>query len=119
MVKLQTELSVGFDRPLLNQAYVIIDAKEIQVEDTRRNKEYPAIRVTMKNAENLEDKVNYTLSLWLSEQPTPNSKLGSFIQAFLDFFKGSKDAYETDNWKEHTIKLLRWRDKDRQIEVIK
>ena len=111
-MKLKTEL---YASPKEEEDYIISGAEQVEVRSG--NKSYDAIKVTMLSVDN-KDKSIYTLSLWLSDEASRTSKLGSFISAFYEFFKGQEDANETDNWLEHTIKVKRWRDKDREIEVL-
>jgi len=56
------------------------------------------------------DDKNYSLTLWLTDTASSTSKLGSFITAF--------DSINTDTWLEKVIKIIKWQDKDREIEVL-
>ena len=112
MTKLKTEL---FSEPKEGEQYTISGVEEVEVET--EGKTFDSLRVTMVS-QNAEDKTVYSLTLWLTDESSRTSKLGSFISAFRDFFKGKEDANDTDTWLEHTIKIKRWRNRDREIEVI-
>ena len=111
-MKLKTEL---YASPEEEENYVISSVEQVEVKSG--NKTYDALKVTMVSV-NSKDNSIYTLSLWLSDEASRTSKLGSFLSAFADFFEGKEDANDTDTWVEHTIKVKRWKDKDREIEVI-
>ena len=113
MVNLKTEL---FAEPKEGIKYTISSVKEVTIKD-RANKEYEALRVVMVSSDK-DDKTVYSLTLWLTDEASSTSKLGSFISGFRDFFKGKEDANDTDTWLEHTIQVKRWRNKEREIEVL-
>ena len=56
------------------------------------------------------DNKSYSLTLWLTDTASSTSKLGSFVTAF--------DSVNTDDWLEKVIKIVKWQDKDREIEVL-
>ena len=109
MVEIKAELIA---QPKEGENYNIVEVKEIEVETRGGN--YPALRVLMKSV-NKEDKLAYSVSLWLSDTTGSRSKLGSFIDAFSGKVN---DASETEDWLGHTVKFIKWRTKDREIEVI-
>jgi len=110
--KIKTEL---IKQPKEGQQYTIKKVEEVTIEI--RNNDYDAYRVEMKSTDT-KDTSLYSISLWSSETSGSTSKLGSFLDAFQMFFKGSKDAYETDNWVGHIIQFNTWKDRDRDIQVI-
>lgn len=117
MVKLKTTVTDKVTEIEKGYEYKIVSAKEVAIEDLKKNKEYDAIRVVLKPTDE-EDTNMYSVSLWLSDTSTENSKLGSFISAFKKFLPKDKDAFETNDWIGHTIKVKEWRNKNREIEVI-
>ena len=117
--KLKTEIA-NFSGVEVNESYIIQDAelKEISYGQGKEKDSKDAIVVTMKSI-NAKDETIYTESLWMTDTATPNSKLGSFIVAFEDFFKGDNEkASETNNWINHTVKIRDWKNKKREIEVM-
>ena len=112
MPKIKTEL---IKQPKEGQQYTIEKVEETTIET--RQGEFDAYRVEMKSTDTKDTNL-YSVSLWSSETAGSQSKLGSFLDAFQMFFKGSKDSYETDNWIGHTIQFETWKDKDREIKVI-
>ena len=105
-----------FTEPKEGKQYIITEAKEATVKIEEQ--ETQTIRVVLKST-NEQDKTVYSTSLWLSDSASATSKLGSFVEAFALFFKGVKDAYETDNWLNHTVEIVSWKERQREIEVIK
>lgn len=72
--------------------------------------------------------IQYRTTAWLGQNDTvgTRSKLGCFISAFTDYFEGENNnadtalfmASDTDNWKNHYIKVISWKSKNREIKVI-
>lgn len=113
MPKIKTEL---IKLPKEGQELKIVKVEETTIETPKG--EFDAYRVEMKS-NNAKDTSVYSVSLWASASAGSQSKLGSFLDAFQMYFKGEKDAYDTDTWIGHTIKFNTWQDKNRDIEVIK
>jgi len=79
-------------------------------------------------------KTNYRITAWLGQNETVGirSKLGAFISAFTDYFETKTDAnnvplssdnalimaQDTDKWLNHTVKIISWRNKSREVKVI-
>jgi hypothetical protein len=74
-------------------------------------------------------KIQYRVTAWLGQNETvgTRSKLGAFIHAFTDFFEDATKgdtatalqmAQDTENWKNHFIKIVSWRAKNREIKVL-
>lgn len=112
MPTLKTEL---FAMPKENEKYVISVVEQVEVKD-RTGKTYDALKVSM-NSVDKQDKKLYTLTLWLTDEASSTSKLGSFISAFDDFFKGKENAHDTDTWVGHIIQIKLWKERQRVIEV--
>jgi len=102
--------------PKEGQEYIITFVEKVIVE-SRDGKKYDALKVLLKSV-NEKDVTEYSLTLWLTDTASPTSKLGSFVGAFEDFLKDYVKACDTDNWLQHTVKVIIWRDKNRKIEVI-
>ena len=114
MVKMDTEL---FAEPKEGLKYTISSAEQVTIKNSS-GKEFEAIKVLMVSTD-AKDKNVYSLTLWLTDEASSTSKLGSFISGFRDFFRETKeDASETDNWLTHTVQVKRWRNKEREIQVI-
>jgi hypothetical protein len=75
------------------------------------------------------EKIQYQITAWLGQNDTvgTRSKLGCFISAFTDYYErkteGNTDkalemAQDTENWKEHQIKVISWKEKNREIKVL-
>jgi hypothetical protein len=68
------------------------------------------------------------VTAWLGQNDTvgTRSKLGSFISAFTDFYETTEatvqealnKAQDTDSWKNHFIKVISWKNKNREIKVV-
>lgn len=73
-------------------------------------------------------KVQYRITAWFGQNDTvgTKSKLGAFISAFTDYFKNeTKDtdkalekAQDTNNWLKHMIKIVSWKEKNREVKVV-
>jgi len=103
MVEIKTEL---FAEPKEGQTYVIEKAGMKQVKTS--NKTYDAIGVEMHSTDKL-DKNLYSLTLWMQDTASSNSKLGSFLVAL---------GNNTESWVGKTIRVRTWRNKEREIEVL-
>jgi len=103
MPEIKTNL---FAEPKQNTVYVITDVKQKDVKTDEGIK--PALSVLMKNVDS-DDAMVYSTTLWLTDNSTTTSKLGSFVLAL---------GTNTDSWKNKKIKILSWIEKDREIEVI-
>lgn len=105
MVEIKSEL---FAEPKEGQSYDIKEAKEITVKSSDGKNEYPAISVVMLSTDKT-DKSKYTVTLWLTDNASSTSKLGSFMLAL---------GNDTDKWLGKTIRIRSWRNKIREIEVV-
>lgn len=73
-------------------------------------------------------KVQYRITAWFGQNETvgTKSKLGAFISAFTDYFeietkdidKALEKAQDTANWLSHVIKIVSWKEKNREIKII-
>jgi hypothetical protein len=77
---------------------------------------FTGIRISMKSDKNPD--VNYATMLWTREVAGKSSKLGSFIYAFKEFFGDIEKAMDTDNWIGHTVRLISWAPKKREVKVL-
>ena len=79
---------------------------------------YKGLRVTMRNATDKNDTETYTTMLWLRDTAGSNSKIGSFIAAFTKFFGDEEKALDPENWVGHTIYMVSWQDRNREVKVV-
>ena len=79
-------------------------------------------------------KIKYRVTAWLGQNDTvgTRSKLGAFISAFTDYFETKTDinnvpydtdtaikmAQDTDKWLSHFVKIISWKNKNREIKII-
>ena len=47
------------------------------------------------------------------------SKLGSFLDAFTQFLGDEDLALDTDNWLKHEVRIVSWKEKAREVAIIK
>jgi len=81
---------------------------------------FKGARVTLRDIKNKDD-IRVTM-LWARDVAGRNSKLGAFLYAFSEFFKGTdkeNDYDDTDNWIGHQIKVIKWKERNREIVVVK
>jgi len=114
MPRIKTELAEGVE-PVEGYTYVITSVEErktavqgflghrVMLEPTKRKEKDESVYATM---------------LWSREEAGVASKLGSFMAAFLDFYGDEDEAFNTDNWKGATIRVVSWQPRKRAIEVI-
>ena len=115
MPKLTTKLAEGVE-PVEGQAYVITEVNDIKTPVQG----YSGYRVVLEPIKRKEgDDNKYATVLWARETAGVLSKLGSFIKAFMDAFGDEDTAMDTDSWKDATILIKKWRQKDREVEVVK
>ena len=57
--------------------------------------------------------------LWMRETAGVKSKLGSFLDAFTTFLGDEDSALDTENWLKHEIRIVSWKEKAREVAVIK
>lgn len=127
MVQLSSEV-VESKEPLEGQIYIIENTEMIHM----NVQQYNGLRVEMTDTkeEKLENKQKYATMLWMRDEASQNSKLGSFLQSFKKYFDGKTvkdkkgvetniDYQDTDNWLNHTIKFVKWQNKSREIQIVK
>jgi hypothetical protein len=56
--------------------------------------------------------------LWSREVAGGKSKLGAFLNAFTEFFGDEDEALNTDSWVNHTIRIISWKPRAREIKVV-
>lgn len=103
LVEIKTEL---FSKPKASGKYEIVKAEEKTI-DIGNNQKKPAITVTLKSTDKTDNNI-YTESLWLTDNASSTSKLGSFLVAL---------GNDTENWIGKTILFREWSNKNREIEV--
>lgn len=125
MVKLTSNLG-DFSEPEEKEQYTI---KSVESVDKEKTKGYIGIVVQFEPTEPTPDteKIDYRTTAWYGNTDIvgSKSKLGAFISAFSNFFgEQTNDADEavamaqdTNNWLNHTIKIISWREKKREITV--
>jgi hypothetical protein len=113
-VRIKTELAESVE-PVEGQTYTITAVEQA----TTAVRQYGAIRIGLEpEKRKKDDEDDYATMLWSRDVAGIRSKLGAFISAFLEFFDDEEKAMETDNWKGHKIRIVSWKDKDREITVL-
>lgn len=56
--------------------------------------------------------------LWLREVAGSQSKLGSFINAFSEFFGDLEKAKVASNWVGHVVHIITWAPRNRSVKVV-
>ena len=109
------------EEPVGGKSYIITKTEEVKTAVQGFN----GLRVTFdptdakeKAALKEEGKTCCTM-LWMRETAGVKSKLGSFLDAFTNFLGDEDLAMDTDNWSKHEIRIISWKEKAREIAVIK
>ena len=124
MVRINQGLS-DFQEPEEGEQYQIVNVSE----NTSKGFKGLTIEFTPKKQTEQNAKIKYRVTAWLGQNDTvgTRSKLGSFISAFTDFFetenkgdtqKALEMAQDTANWTAHLVKIVAWKNKNREIKVI-
>jgi len=114
MPKIKAGLTEGVE-PTEGQVYTVIGAKEVKT----AVQGYNGIRVELEPVRRKEgDENKYATMLWMRETAGVMSKLGSFMKAFLDFYKEEELAFDTDNWKGAQVLIREWQPRKRDVEVV-
>lgn len=118
MGKLQTKIA---KEPEEGLTYIITKTEQSKAEGI--NAEGLRVHLT-----NIKDKSDIrTTTLWLREVAGENSKLGSFITAFKQYFETEKlidqnnkplEYDDTENWVNRKIKFLKWKNRERQVVIV-
>ena len=103
VVKIGVEL---YSEPKEGEEYIITGAVEKTIKTNDGEK--PAIVVSMVSNERT-DKTNYSVTLWISDNASLFSKLGSFVSVL---------GNDTDKYENKRIKILCWQPKQREIKVL-
>jgi len=131
MVRINQNIS-DFAEPEEGEKYKIINVSDANA------KGYKGISIEFTPEKQTEQnkKTNYRITAWLGQNETVGirSKLGAFISAFTDYFETKTDAnannallsldealemaQDTDKWLNHTVKVVSWRNKNREVKVI-
>jgi hypothetical protein len=128
-VKINQGLS-NFAEPEEGEKYEIINVSNANA------KGYKGLTIEFAPEKQTEQnkKINYRVTAWFGQNETvgTKSKLGAFINAFTDYFETEEDskgvpqstdkalemAQNTDNWLNHIVKIVSWKNKSREIKVI-
>jgi hypothetical protein len=129
MVKLTNTLG-DFSEPEEKEVYQILSV------ESQARKGFNGISVVFNPTKPTPEtaKISYRATLWVgkSEIIGTRSKLGAFIHAFNEYFQTQDDksgvqlsekdvleyAQDTDKWVGHTVKIVSWKEKRREIEVL-
>jgi hypothetical protein len=113
-VRITTELADAVE-PVEGQTYIVTAVEEIKT----AVQTFAGLRVSLEPEKRKKDDENdYATMLWSRDVAGIRSKLGAFISAFLEFFDDEEKAMETDNWKGHKVRIVSWKSKDREIQVL-
>lgn len=112
MVKLKGRAELARARPPEEgETYTITGTEEVKTQVQGFN----AIRVLLHSEKKPEEE--YAAMLWMRETAGLKSKLGAFLDAFTKAL-GEDEALDTSNWKDHEIRIISWKPKNREIAVI-
>lgn len=113
---------VEFKEPAEGEDYIVVEAV-LETAKTQDSDKTPVIKVALEPIKRKKDDRNiYNEGLWVTQNYTPTSKLGSFLTAFESYFKDNnmdkeKNYKDTDSWVGAIIRVLSWGDKNRKISV--
>lgn len=114
MPRIKATLAEGVE-PKEGHTYTVTEAEEtktaVQGFDAHRIKFEPTERKA-------DDEDEYASMLWTREEAGARSKLGSFMAAFLEHYGDEDIAFDTDNWIGCVVRIVKWADKNRVVEVI-
>lgn len=123
-VKINQGLS-DFSEPEVGEIYQIVNV------DEKVQKGFKGINIEFTPKKQTDENVKrqYRVTAWLGQNDTvgTRSKLGAFIVAFTNYFetetKGDLDealgmAQDTSNWVSHFVKIVAWKDKNRELKVV-
>ena len=125
MVKL-TQGVQDFSEPEEKTEYTIID---VSPTNEKKTKGFAGITITFNPVKPTpqNEKLSIKTTAWYGTSDTigSKSKLGCFISGFSEYFESVGNthqesidmAQDTNNWLNHNIKIISWRDKKRQIVV--
>ena len=117
MVKIKSDVVEAIE-PAEGQTYIIEAVDEIKT----NVQSYNGLRVSMTDLREIKTDISkrtrYTTMLWLRDEASQNSKLGSFLQAFKDYLGDGEEYQDTDNWIENKVKFIKWQNKSREIKVL-
>lgn len=114
---------VEYKPPQEGEDYIIVLTEEQTA--TTQDGETEKIQVALEPLERNEtDKAIYNEGLWKTVRYTPTSKIGSFLDAFENFFKDNKHPQvekpnyrDTDDWVGAIVRILSWAERKRKIQV--
>lgn len=114
MPRIESALAKGVE-PKEGQVYIIIDVKET----TTAVQGFKGYRVKLDPEKRKKgDEDEYATMLWAREEAGIKSKLGAFMAGFLDFYGDEDKAFDTDNWLKHKVRIMSWKQRDRDIDVL-
>lgn len=128
MVKIAQKIS-DFSEIEEGEYYTITEIVETS-QKNEDNETFDGLTISFRPLKETEQtkKVEYRITAWYGNKGFigSKSKLGAFKSAFVEFFEKDKEvaealsfAEDTDNWINHIVKVLEWRNKNREIKVTK
>jgi hypothetical protein len=122
MVKITQQIT-DFQEPEENEQYKIIKIEETTQKGFKGlSIEFRPVKETAET-----EKIQYKITAWFGQSGFigSKSKLGAFISAFTDYFEKTNNptesiimAQDSDNWLNRIVKVLEWREKNRELKVI-
>ncbi len=114
MPKIKAELAEGKE-PTEGENYIITSVTD----EVSAVQKFPAYRIQFRSTKKGDEDVVYASMLWKRETVGASSKLGCLMMAFLEFYDYDEEkAQDTDNWLNHEIRIISWKDKNREVRVI-
>ena len=115
MPRIKAELAEGVE-PIVGHTYRIT---EVLTEQKTAVQGFVGHRVSFEpTTRKKDDDSVYATMLWHREMAGVLSKLGSFMSAFLIFYGDEDVAFDTDNWIDCVVRIVKWAPRNREIEVV-
>lgn len=112
---------VKSEEPTAGKSYIVTKTEEIKTAVQGFN----GIRAefeptdTKEKARLKEEGKNVASMLWMRIRAGKTSKLGSFLDAFTAFLGDEDKALDTAKWHGHEVRIISWKERAREITVIK
>ena len=109
------------EEPKGGQSYIIKKTEQTKT----AVQQFDAVRVSLEpinpkeKARLKEEEKDCATMLWMREVAGVRSKLGTFLDAFTQFLGDEDEALDTANWEGHEIRIISWKEKAREVAVIK
>jgi len=107
--------------PTEGKSYIVTGSEEVKTAVQGFN----GIRVMLEptdpkeKARLKEEEKDVASMLWMREVAGAKSKLGAFLDAFTQFFGDEEEALDSSNWHNHEIRIINWKQRAREIAVVK